>query len=364
MDWTFGIQYSPGRSWLVDLGYIGNSGNNLTTSINNANQVNPKYMYSYGALLNQPINSPAVMAAGFTPPYPNFVQSFPYTPTLAQALRPFPQYGSVDYGPNSGPNISGSANDGHSTYHALQAKVQKQLTQGLFLMSAFTWSKKITNADSSWGGGNYPGGLPVGQSRDTYNLALEKARAQSNVPARLTGVFLYELPFGPGRKFLHGGGLAGKVLQGWQIEGDIDYQSGYPIVVFAPDTLPIFNYINTPNSVPGVNPCQAHSSGFDPSTMLGLNPAAYTLPVPFTFGTAGVFTQCNSFALENEDFGLMKKTTIGEKVSLEFRMEAFDAFNRHQFEIPDGHFGTASFGKTGGQNNGPRVVQLAMRLLF
>src|SRR6266478_3289745 len=214
-DWTFDIQYAPGKNWLLDIAYVGNAGNKLTNSMVNPNQVNPTYL-SLGNLLNQPINSPAVAAAGFNMPYPNFVQSFPNTPTLAQALRPFPQYAGVNLGPNNGPGISGSANTGHSTYHALQWKVQKQLSQGLFLLTAFTWSKKITNADSSWGAGNLA--ASTSQVRDTYNQRLEKALGASHIPLRFTGVFIYELPFGPGRKFAHGGGpVVRKILQGWQI---------------------------------------------------------------------------------------------------------------------------------------------------
>ena len=189
-DWTFDIQYAPGKNWLLDIAYVGNAGNKLTDSMVNPNQVNPTYL-SLGNLLNQPINSPAVVAAGFKLPYPNFVQSFPNTPTLAQALRPFPQYAGINLGPNNGPGISGSANTGHSTYHALQWKVQKQLSQGLFLLTAFTWSKKITNADSGWGGFNST------STRDAFNRGLEKAISPSNPPRRLTSAFTYELPFGP-----------------------------------------------------------------------------------------------------------------------------------------------------------------------
>jgi len=363
MDWTFDIQYTPKASWLVDVAYIGNSGHNLTTSVNNPNQLNPQLMYQYGALLQQPFNSPAVTAAGFTAPYPNFVASFPTTPTLAQALRPFPQYAGMDFGPNNGPFIGGSANDGFSTYNALQVKVQKQLTQGLFLMSAFTWSKKMTDADSSWGGGNY--GVALGESRDTYNLGLEKQIAPSNIPDRFTGVALYNLPFGLGSKYLNGGGpIVGKILQGWQISGTWQYESGEPIAVFAPDTLPIFNNINTPNSVPGVNACQAHSHGFDPHKMLGMNPAAFSVPPLFTFGTAAQDTNCNGFALLEENLAVLKTAKIREKVALEFRFEVFDAFNRHSFSLPNSNFNTSAFGTVTGTQYGPRNALAAMRLVF
>jgi hypothetical protein len=361
-NWSFDVQYTPAKSWLVDVGYVGNAGNNLTDSLITPNQVNPSYL-SLGNLLNQPINSPSVTAAGFTLPYAGFIQSFPNTPTLAQALRPFPQYSGVNLGPNNGPGQSGSANNGHSTYHALQWKVQKRLSEGLFLLTAFTWAKKITNADSSWGNGNQS--IMTSLARDTYNQGLEKALAPSDVSDRFTGVFIYELPFGPGRKFVHSGGpIVRKALQGWQLEGTLTYQAGLPISVNAPNTLPLFNNFNMPNMVLGINPCQASSSGFNPQTMLGLNSAAFSAPPLFTFGNAPAQLGCRSFALESENLGLMKRTTITEKASLEFRFEAFDAFNRHQFSAPNGNYQTPAFGTVAGTSNGPRSAQLAMRLNF
>jgi hypothetical protein len=361
-NWSFDIQYTPAKGWLFDLGYVGNSGNHLPSSLGNVNQLHPKYL-ALGTLLQQPVNSPAVIAAGFTEPYPGFIRSFPNTPTLGQALRPFPQYTGINLGPNNGPGISGSQNDGHSTYHAFQAKVQKQLSQGLFLMTAFTWSKKLTNADSSWGAGNLA--TSNGQSRDHYNQTIEKALAMSDIPVRFSGVFSYELPVGPGKTFLRDSGrVVNKILGGWQIEGTVLYQSGIPLMVLAPNQVGLFNYINLPNMVLGVDPCTVRSSGFDYSRMRGLDAAAFSLPAPFTFGNAPNVLNCRSFALQNESLGVMKKTSITEKVNLEFRFEAFNVFNRHQFAMPNGSFTSPAFGTVSGTASPPRNAQIALRLLF
>ncbi len=84
-DWNFGTQHQLTNSLLLDVGYVGAKATRLNTGAVNPNQVNPKYL-SLGNLLTKDITDPDVVAAGFKVPYPGF------TGSLAQALRPFPQY--------------------------------------------------------------------------------------------------------------------------------------------------------------------------------------------------------------------------------------------------------------------------------
>jgi hypothetical protein len=356
-QWNLGVQWNFAPNWMIDTAYVGNAGNRLLSGQSNPNQIDPKYL-ALGDLLNAPINDPAVVAAGFRPPYANFISSFPYVPTRGQALRPFPQYANVDYGPNNGPNTSGSAVTGHSTYHALQTKLSRQLSQGLFLLTAYTFSKKLTDADSSWGGFFSPG------SRDTYNRQIEKALSPSNPTHRLTVAFNYELPIGPGKKLLQAGGAAGKLLGGWQVNGILTYQGGFPIVLNYFNSLPLANYKNLPDVVPGVNPILSSGSDFDPATDRYLNPAAFRAPAPFRFGNAPAVLAVRDFPLYDESIGIMKRTRITEQFGLQFRAEFFNLFNRVRFGPINSDFGTPGFGTVGGQQNGPRFVQFAMKLEF
>ena len=360
VQWNYDIQYNFKSTWMLDVGYVGNGGNRLISGTANINQVSSKYL-ALGDLLNKPINDAAVVAAGFTPPYPNFVASFPFTPTLAQALRPFPQYAGLDLGPENGPGFGGSGNIGHSTYHALQIKLNKQLSQGLYMLTSYTWSKKITDADSSWGG------FFSTAARDTYNRKIEKALSVSNPPQRLTSAFTYELPIGPGKHFLNAKGPAGKILGGWQLNGVLTYQAGFPVYITGPNNLFLFNYLNTPNSVPGVNPKLFPGGKFDPARDIYLNRAAFASAAPFTYGTAPqVLPNVRDFALLNEDLGLMKKFNIRERTNLEFRTEWFNAFNRVRFGIPNGSWNPTgvAFGRVSSQANSPRYVQFALKLNF
>ena len=90
-----------------------------------------------------------MVAAGFTPPYAGFKGS------LAQALRPFPQYIGV--------GVENSAMIGNATYNSLQLKAEKRYSKGLWLLAAYTWSKTITDSSSQLGG------FFSSSARDNYN---------------------------------------------------------------------------------------------------------------------------------------------------------------------------------------------------
>jgi Carboxypeptidase regulatory-like domain len=341
-DWNFGTQYQLAENLLLDIAYVGAKSTRLSTGVFNLNQVDSKYL-SLGNLLTQPIDDPAVVAAGFAPPYPGFSGS------LAQALRPFPQY--------SGIGTTNSANMGNSTYNSLQMKVEKRFSNGLFLLSSYTWSKTLTDASSALSG------FFSTSARDQYNRRLEKALAFSDVPSRLVVAFNYELPIGPGKPHANVTGVAGKILGGWQINGIMSYQSGTPISAGVNNNLPLFNDRNLPNVVPGVNP-KFDTSNFDPAQDLYLNVKAFAEPAPFTYGNAASILNVRTFPSYNEDFGIMKRTVIHEDMNIEFRFEMFNAFNRHIFGAPSSNVSDPfSFGKITSASGG-RQGQFALKFNF
>src|SRR5207244_8025566 len=92
----------------------------------NFNQVNPAYLSQYGAtVLTSLIDSPAAVAAGITAPFPGFQQLWKSRATVAQALRPFPQYSTIDTAGGQGDH------SGHSTYHAGLVKLEKRYASGI-----------------------------------------------------------------------------------------------------------------------------------------------------------------------------------------------------------------------------------------
>ena len=357
-DWNFGIQYQIVANLLLDVNYVGAKGTRLQSGLFNANQVHPRHLALGEDLLLKPIGDPAVVAAGISPPYPGFRGS------LAQALRPFPQYTNV--GTYGVPGFSlDMAPVGHSTYNALQIKLEKRYSRGLFLLSSYTWAKNLTNASSGWGG------FFSTAARDRYNWGLEKALSPFDVSNRAVIAFNYELPFGPGKAL--GGrtrGVLGKFLKGWQINGILTYQSGYPLMAVAQNTLPLFNARNVPDVVSGAS--QARSTdNFDPGRGDRLlNIDAFRDPAPLTFGNAPSMLNVRDFPKFKEDFGIVKRTYIGETANIEFRFEMFNAFNRTTLGF--GRFGggatnvsnPASFGKVSRQENSPRQGQVVLRINF
>ena len=172
-NWSFTIEREIVPRANIELTYLGTKGTRLGSGLVRLNELDPKYL-SLGTLLSRPFNSPEAIAAGIVSPYTGF------TGSVAQALRPYPQYLNLD----NRSNPSGS-----STYHAFQTQVSIRALAGLDVQMAYTFAKTISDADILAGGG------PAGQT--TYNRRLEKAIATTDVPHVFALSYSYELPFRP-----------------------------------------------------------------------------------------------------------------------------------------------------------------------
>jgi hypothetical protein len=210
----------------------------------------------------------------------------------------------------------------------------------------------------------------------TYNRRLEKSVASFNVPQFLKLTWIYELPWGPGKP-LNVGGLLGNIIGGWTATGIHNYRSGDALQIttggFRTDAL--FNGTIRPDLVTGL-PIVLDSSAAVQIVGTGggqyLNPAAFTQPpstangVPLRLGTAPRFLpNVRGPASISEDFGLMKRFTFTESSNLEFRAEAFNAFNRAVPGNPELNItNAATFGRITSIRSGPRSLQLSLRFAF
>src|SRR6185436_16175998 len=188
----------------------------------NIMQIDPKYTY-LGTLLNAPIDDPAVVALGFRPPFANFKQLMGGNATLGQSLRRFPQYTGV----TSGGMMNHS---GNSTYNAMILKATKRFSGGLTLLASYTWSKLLTDADSSepWIAGVVGSSTGAGSAQNQYNRANEKSYGVLDLPNMIKVTGSYDLPFGQGKKYLTSG-LLSRVVGNWNTSTFLFYQSGYPM---------------------------------------------------------------------------------------------------------------------------------------
>jgi hypothetical protein len=279
------------------------------------------------------------------------------TVTQGQLLLPFPEYTGVS---------EANANVFHSTYHALQMKVEKRFTHGGTVLASYTFSKLMANVSAltTWldaGVGAAPG------IQNPYNLSAEKSLAGFDSRQRLTVSYVTDLPFGPGHKFLSGGNaVEKKVVGGWSVSGIATFQDGFPLALTATGTANGPGYGRRPNVVPG---CNKQTSGSATSRLTDwFNVSCFTVPAAYTLGNESATDPVlRSQGIANYDFSLAKKTPITERFNLEFRAEVYNLFNRVQFGLPNTSITTAANPTTGyitTQINQPRLVQLALRLTY
>ncbi len=347
-QWHMNIQRTV-KDILFEASYVGTVAHGIT---NNAmvqiNQVDPRYL-SLGRLLQTNINAAEVGAAGFSPPYPGFNGS------LAQALRPFPQYQSI---------TTYNTPTGNSTYHGFLFKSEKRFSNGMQFLVSYSASKTLTDVAFDANGQLSP-------PQDQYNRRVEKSLANTDRPQRLVLSYYYELPFGTGKAHLKSGPMS-KVLGGFAIASIHEYQASAPLRITVPNNLPIFGGHLRPNRIgdgairigPGRGEFQPVNglSGQTGDLMLDRN--AFAAPSPFTFGNLGVYLpNVRGFGTRNEDISVMKKHRFMERRQIEFRGDFFNAFNRRNLTAPVTDITNPNFGRITGQGN-PRTIQVGFRLDF
>jgi hypothetical protein len=345
-NWTGGVQRELPGNMLLGVSYVGDHFLRLLGNLENPDQVNPSYL-SLGSTLLQPIGSPAAIAAGINAPWPGF------TGSVAEALRPYPQYESVEN------NYQQTAS---ARYQALQVVLEKRFSQGLSMLVSYTLSRSLGNNDSGFAPfTSYP--------INTFDRKAEWSISSADMPNVLSIGGVYELPIGPAHRFVNKSGPLSKLVGGWQFGWHLLYESGTPQQIGATNVLPLYGGPNRANVVPGV-PCQINmnlGSSFNPSVDPVLNIAAFSQPPDYTFGNAPRESgNCRTFPTYDEDINLIKKTKISETVGLEFRVEFFNIFNRVVFGAPNTSYApnSTSFGIIGSQANIPREGQFALRLTF
>jgi hypothetical protein len=130
--------------------------------------------------------------------------------------------------------------------------------------------------------------------------------------------------------------------------------------------LPLFGGGNRPNWISNDVRTSASAASFDPARDRYLNISAFSQPAPYTFGNAPPrLPNVRSPFYSNEDISFFKNTYVGENVHVQFRAEFYDIFNRVVFSGPSANINNPStFGIISGQANTPRLIQLALKLIF
>lgn len=356
-EWNFGLQKEVTGGMLLDVTYGGSKGTFLPIASENINQLPNQYDSLGAALLAaNPNGNPF---AGLLPAT-SVLNA--HTIAVGQLLRPYPQYTSVTIVP---PDI------GNSIYHSLQAKLVKRFRTGGTLSANYTWSKNISDADTTFG---FLETNAVGSIQDYYNLAGSRSQTSFDVGHRVVVSYVVDLPFGHGQKWLANvTGLTGKLVSGWRVNGITTYQQGFPLPLTAQASTLASTFgagTTRPNVVPG---CDKTIDGSAQSRLSEwFNVSCFSQPGAFTFGSQSrTDPNLRTAGIRNYDFSVAKRTQITERVGLDFSAEFFNIFNRVQFAPPGESYNQSTintalnlFGVVTAQQNQPRLVQLALRLSF
>lgn len=358
--WTFTTQRQLANNLTLEVGYNANIGTHLQTGILNLNQVPTSTLdrltARFGAtqalaLMRLDITNAQVVAAGFNQPFPGFKQLWGGNATLAQALRPFPQYSSINTGVQNGDK------SGHSSYHALVIKADRRFSKGLTFQWSYVFSKLLTDSDTYFATG--------ATTQDQDNRRLEKSIGQYDQTHVVKFSTLYNLPFGKGERWLTSGFLS-HILGGWRLAGIQVYSSGTPIALQRNNPLPIFNYSTRP-VVDSYDNWRAPIAGaeFDPAVDRFLKPANQFPSQPATgFGTVTRYNpKVRSFWGQTENVSMAKTFRITEGIRIDLRGEAFNVFNRVIFGTGNTNLNAGTFGQVNSSSD-PRQMQVGLKLYW
>ena len=378
-QWNVNIQRELPYNMFITAAYAGNRLIHLPSQNNEIDQMDPKYDAQYGNVISScPANlGNSVLTDDFSPagnncavadglgsllPYPNFANDFGSGATVVQALVPYPQYSKI---------FNNFEASGTTYYQSAQIEVEKRFSQGLSFLVGYTLSRLMSNTDSGFS--SFTSG-----AINKYNQKPEWSISGADEPQTLKASGTYELPIGPGKKYANNhtwGNLAG----GWQVGWILDYEAGTPIcncnqTGIQENGEPFPNSSNRPDRNPSVSLSTASYSrvrdyfvGKRPVAQM-FNPDGFTLTSSqYVIGNAKRnYSELRDPALYMEDLNAKKNFYIGERWKAVLSVDYFNAFNRTQFQDPDGNKSDGTFGQVTKQGSqiSNRQGQVSLRIEF
>jgi hypothetical protein len=347
-QWNIALQREFLKDFSLEVAYVGNRGawleaNNMASmNLNSTERLAAFGLNLNNAadrdLLTRNLSDPLVVARGFRQPY----AGYPTNRTLAQSLRPFPQFTDT-LNPTWAPI-------GNSWYDSLQAKFTKRFSHGLDITSSLTWQKTIAL------GSGGTGGAQGGGINDMFNRPNQRSLAGDYRPLTLVTAFNYQTPKFTGNK------IVGAITGNWVFGGILTYRSGALISVpnSVSSNMNAYQFQGTRmNRVEGVNPFLFDSGChcIDPNrdTQI-LNPAAWQDVPQGQWGySAPTYSDYRWVRGANEQLSMGRSFPFKEnRARFEVRVEMFNAFNRVTLPAPSsGNPGqTPTFDSQGRQTGG------------
>lgn len=312
--YNLAVERQVGEDLVVEIGYVGSQGRHLGRRYN----------------INQPI---ATVNPGGS----------------ISSIKPFPAFADIQFQDQTI----------ESGYNALQASVRRQLSGGLTLLASYTLGRATDTGSVSTGNlSNVSTSGSQKTPQNIYDMAAERGPADFNRTHQFSGAFAWDLPLGAGRRFLATAPRAiDALVSGWQVSGIITLLSGRPF---------------TPQYSAGDFAAQRPDVVGDPYANvpagLAFNPSAFARPVvsasnPGGYGSAGR-NSLTGPGFSNVDLAISRSFRLPGRLRLQLRAEAFNLFNRANYQLPVFLLDRSDVGRYTATSNDAREWQLAVRLSF
>ncbi len=340
MQWSLDVQRQLPWKTVLEAGYAGSTGVALPSGVQ-YNQL-PDQFLSLGTQLNQTVPNPFY---GIITDATSILSRT--TVQRGQLLRPYPHFTSMS---------ASQAPVGHSTYHALQMRVERRFEEGIALLFAWTHSKLIDNV------GDFGGFLGPGGFNNNNCFSCDRSLSYYDIPDVVRLSLRYELPFGVGKPRLKRGAWA-RIAGGWATALYMTWDNGTPVQVAGPNDSNSFGGRQRPDAT-------GEKARLDGRKLedgaLWFNPAAFRRAPQFTFGTASRnLPDVRVPGNHNFDILIEKRISFTERYALDFRTELFNAFNNVVFGGPQTSVVSADFGRIRLlQSNTPRQIQFGLRFSY
>jgi hypothetical protein len=351
-NYSLGLQYKLPWEMVLDTAYVGSLSRHLLQRLN----INP---ISYGATFRPENQDPTKVARNPNAPLGSNALD-------ADFLRPYPGYGSITL----------HQMGGTSNYNSMQVALNRRFARGLFLGVAYTWSKALTTVS---GDGDF---IRIDSNTRLANYAPASFDRRHNLAIN----YIYDIPSITRYFGRWDNGVTRAIFSGWQVSGLTRFVSGSPFDVgFSIPDIGSPQLTGSYTEGARVRLIGDPLAGASNNPYNRLNPAAYTVPPVGSIGLDAPRNYLVTPGINTWDISLQKSFVMTERLRLQLRVDAFNAFNHTQFSginsridfaglnnprptnlpfKPDGTFNDINgFGTVSGARD-PRILQLVARLQF
>jgi hypothetical protein len=335
-QYNFSVQRQLSSNMLISISYVGSQAHRLL-AVQEANPGNPALCLS--------VSQPDQVAPGSATCGP-FAENGVFVTSAGTSINGT----RGPLGPNFGSDTY-QKTVGNSSYNALEFNFRRS-SEHSELLVGYTYSKSIDLSSS------------LGEEVNPFRLGDTRAISVFDMRHNFVASYRIDLPFH--RLF----GRRNQFTDGWSLSGTTRFSSGFPVTLYNNNDTSLLgtfangvnnNLLDTPNFTTG--PLEVNTNPRDGNP--AFNTSLFTVPALGQLGTAQRRFLYGP-GINNFDLALLKTVEITESQQLQFRVEAFNAFNHAQFygsAAVNGNISSTNFGRVVSAA-APRLLQLAIKFIF